>query len=79
MKTLAVSETGFVFDPRTGHSYSLNPTGLAALAALRDGAPLGDIADRVRAGFDGGVAVEDDVEAFVEILRELGLVTRGGA
>ena len=76
LRVLAVSETGFVFDPRTGHSYSLNPTGIAVLAALRDGADLPAIAVRLREEFDGGFAVEDDIEGFLELLRELGLVAR---
>jgi PqqD family protein of HPr-rel-A system len=76
LKALALSETGFVFDPRTGHSYSLNPTGLAILAAMKEGLAATAIADRLRARFDGGAAIEDDVDAFVELLRELGIVAR---
>lgn len=34
---LAISETGFVFDPRTGQSFTVNPTGLAAIQQLRLG------------------------------------------
>jgi PqqD family protein of HPr-rel-A system len=78
LRVLAVSETGFVFDPRTGHSYSLNPTGLAVLGALRDGTDLATVAVKLREEFDGGVAVEDDIEGFLELLRELGLVARSG-
>jgi len=36
-KKLAISETGFVFDPTTGESYSLNETGAEILNLLRDG------------------------------------------
>jgi hypothetical protein len=79
LRSLALSETGFIFDPRTGHSYSANATGLAALAAMKAGAEPDAIAARLREDFDGGAAVEDDVEQFVELLRELGLVRPGGA
>lgn len=34
---LALSNTGFVFDPRTGQSFTVNPTGLEALELLRGG------------------------------------------
>lgn len=77
LRVLAISDSGFVFDPRTGHSYSMNPTGLAALQALRAGADVATVAARLRDEFDGGVAVDDDVEGFVELLRELGLVAVG--
>lgn len=79
LRSLALSETGFIFDPRTGHSYSANATGLAVLAAMKAGAEPDDIAARLRAEFDGGAAVEDDVEQFVELLREMGLVRQAGA
>ena len=84
LKALALSETGFVFDPRTGHSYSLNPTGLAVLAAMKEGLDVGAIAARLHGEFDGGAAVDDDIEGFFELLREHGLVkpiarARGGA
>ncbi|MDX2101774.1 MAG: PqqD family protein [Alphaproteobacteria bacterium] len=34
---LAVADSGFVFDPRSGQSFTLNATGAAALACLRAG------------------------------------------
>ncbi len=75
LKTLAMSETGFVFDPRTGHSYTVNPSGLVALAALRDGRTLDEAVARVREAFDAdGEPLDDHVEGFVALLRELGLV-----
>lgn len=36
-KNLAISETGFVFDPSTGDSYTLNTTGLEIIQMLREG------------------------------------------
>lgn len=34
---LAISDSGFVFDPWSGSTFSLNPTGLAVLRHLKDG------------------------------------------
>ena len=34
-KSLAISETGFVFDPSTGDSYTLNPTALEIIQLLK--------------------------------------------
>ena len=39
LRELAISDAGFVFDPLTGHTYNVNATALAALRALKDGAP----------------------------------------
>jgi hypothetical protein len=35
-KNLAISETGFVFDPSTGDSYTLNSTGLEIIQMLKE-------------------------------------------
>ncbi len=74
LRALALSETGFVFDPRTGHSYAVNPTGLAMLHALKEGLAPDAIAARLREQFDAGASpVEDDIEGFFGLLREHGL------
>ena len=77
LRSLALSDTGFMFDPRTGHSYTANATALAVLAAMKQGLAPDAIIDKLRTEFDGGVAVEDDVEQFIALLGELGLA--GGA
>ena len=74
LRSLAVSDTGFIFDPRTGYSYSTNATGLAVLTGLKDGLALPTIAERLAAELDGGVSIEDDVAQFVELCAQLGLV-----
>ncbi len=73
LRSLALSDTGFIFDPRTGHSYTANATALAVLSAMKQGLAADAIVEKLRTEFDGGVAVEDDVEQFFELLRELGL------
>jgi len=35
-KNIAISDTVFIFDPGTGDSYSLNPTGLEILKMLKN-------------------------------------------
>lgn len=36
-KKIAVSETGFIFDPTSGDSFSLNPTAVEILTLLKEG------------------------------------------
>jgi hypothetical protein len=36
-KNIAISDSGFVFDPGTGDSYSLNPTGLEIVQLIKSG------------------------------------------
>ena len=73
---LAVSDSGFVFDPTTGHTYTLNATALVVLRALSQGTPLDEITRALGDAFDleGGEDLDRDVQDFVSRLREQGLV-----
>ncbi len=73
---LAISDTGFVFDPVTGHTYNVNATGLAMLRALKEGASPEAVIEALHAEFD--MEPEDDVardvNELLSRLREHGLV-----
>ncbi|HEV8548051.1 MAG TPA: PqqD family peptide modification chaperone [Polyangiaceae bacterium] len=75
--TLAVSETGFVFDPSTGNTFAVNATGLAVLRGLKAGRTLeqvqGDLAD----DFRETPGVEEHVRQFAQLLFEFGLLPEG--
>ncbi len=75
LRDLAISDSGFVFDPRTGATFTVNETGLAVLLALREGLASDALPDRVRAAFDAVPAsVADDVADFVLSLCQHGLI-----
>ncbi len=42
-KNIAVSENGFVFDPTTGDSYSLNPIGAEIMTLMKEGKDMPEI------------------------------------
>jgi len=76
IKDLAVSDNGFVFDPWTGSSFSLNDSGLCLLRGLQEGLGRAALAARLRERFefrDGAGAppadLERDVDEFVTLLR----------
>ena len=73
---LAVSDSGFVFDPTTGHTYTLNSSALVVLRALNQGTALDEIARSLGDAFEleGGEDLDRDVQDFVSRLREQGLV-----
>ncbi len=78
VRALAISDTGFVFDPRTGYSYTVNTTGLLLLTAMKEGLSVEGLAARLRTEFETEDApVEDDVEGFLGLLREYGLAESG--
>ncbi|HVY37137.1 MAG TPA: PqqD family protein [Polyangia bacterium] len=79
---LAISDTGFIFDPGTGATFNVNATGLVALTALREGVDPSDtstIAARVRARFPSAPEeVDEHVSDFVRTLRQMGILPAGG-
>ncbi len=77
LRDLAVSESGFVFDPRTGATFTVNPVGLVVLGGLREGLGLDALLGRVRETFDDvpSTGAREDVLDFVHLLRQLGLLT----
>lgn len=38
-KNVAISDSGFIFNPSTGDSYSVNPVGMEMLTLLHEGIP----------------------------------------
>lgn len=75
LRDLAVSDTGFVFDPMSGATFNANASALAMLDALKRGLDRAAVVDAVRSRFDVlGAAVGRDVDDLVATLRMHGLV-----
>jgi len=76
LKDLAVSETGFVFDPYTGSSFNTNGTGRWILDGLKRGLDRPGIVRGLRDEFE--VVEEEDLERdldeFLFLLRENGVL-----
>lgn len=67
LRQLAISNTGFVFDPRSGQSFTVNPTGLEALEMLRDGCSLSQAAMRLCDRYNTVPELaESALEAFIQ-------------
>jgi PqqD family protein of HPr-rel-A system len=76
IKDIAINATGFVFDPYSGGTFTLNSTGLAIVQSLRDGQSQTEIVARLRREFDGVTGkLEEDVQDFMRSLRECGLLS----
>lgn len=73
---LAVSDSGFVFDPLTGYTFTVNATGRFVLDALKQGTSPEEISKRIedQFEFEGGEDVTVDVAEFIGSLRATGLV-----
>jgi hypothetical protein len=54
LNQLAINDEGFVFDPSTGESFTLNPTGLAILKAMKEQKTSREIAEELQEHFESG-------------------------
>lgn len=73
LKDLAISETGFVFDPFSGGTFTVNATGQVIFKGLRDGQSPAEIVQRLCAEFDDvGDDVLDEVLDFLRVLKGYG-------
>lgn len=80
IKNLALSETGFLFDPATGNTYTLNESAVFILKALKDGKTPTDIAGALTAEFEVNAAqAHEDVSDAILQLKEAGFIAAGAA
>ena len=69
---LMLNDRGFAFDPNSGESYQLSPTGLACLRGLQRGASVDDLVHQVTTTWDVDVAMARfDIDAFLWDLKQL--------
>ena len=71
LRRLALNDSGFVFDPVTGNSFSVNPAGLSVLRLIQQTLDIGQITRRLAAEFavDAAVAERDVIEFAGQLRR----------
>ncbi len=76
IQDLAISDTGFIFNPLTGESFSLNETGLYIIQLIKKGLDFQEILENLVNEFDvDPVDAEKDLQDFIEMLRMNNLLT----
>ncbi len=74
-KNIAVSETGFVFDPTSGESYSINKVGQEIMAMLKDEKTPQEIRTRMCEQYDiDQASFEKYYYDFTGMLRQFQLI-----
>ncbi|MES2560572.1 MAG: PqqD family protein [Bacteroidota bacterium] len=74
LKNLALSDTGFVFNPSTGDSFSVNPIGLGILKDFKDGKSEDDIKKRMMAEYQTDKeTIEKDLYDFMKMIEQFNL------
>jgi hypothetical protein len=70
LRQLMMNDEGFIFDPSTGESFTVNGTGLFILKALKEGKPLDTLVADLRENFEiDADEIERDVNDFINHLR----------
>ena len=74
-KNIAVSETGFVFDPTSGESYSINNTGQEIIALLKEDKSTEEISDIMTGEYEiDADSFEKYYYDFMGMLRQFQLI-----
>lgn len=78
LKDLAISQSGFVFDPTSGVTFTVNTTGQFILLKLREGAGLEAVERALGDEFELGELDDParDVREFLSLLRDQGVIPR---
>ena len=74
-KNIAVSESGFVFNPTSGDSFTLNTVGTEILRLMKDGKSENDIKNTIRAWYDiDEETLDKDYYDFLKMLGQFKLL-----
>ncbi|MCS4433425.1 HPr-rel-A system PqqD family peptide chaperone [Aquiflexum gelatinilyticum] len=78
-KNIAISDSGFVFDPGSGDSYSLNPSGLEIVHLIKSGKDFKEILETVTEKYEvDSDSFERYYYDFVATLDQLHLTDPNG-
>ena len=74
-RSVALSDSGFVFDASTGDSYSLNPVGQELLALIKSGTSEADISNLITEKYDvDAAAFERYFYDFMVTLKQMQII-----
>jgi hypothetical protein len=75
IRTLAISETGFIFDPTTGNSYTSNVAALRIFDLLKEGKEQDEIIEEMMEEFEVERDIlEQDIADFLLTLQNYRLI-----
>jgi hypothetical protein len=69
-ENLAISESGFLFNPSTGESFTVNPIGAEIIALMKEGKTETEISDFIIQSYEVELkSFQKDLHDFAEVLR----------
>lgn len=77
-KNIAISESGFVFDPQSGESFSVNPVGAEIIELIKQEKKFNEIRDFITGKYDiEAPSFEKYYYDFLNTLKQYNLVDAG--
>lgn len=74
-KKIAISETGFIFNPTTGDSYSMNPIATEILEMLKKEMSEEEIKNALLEKYDVNKSIlQKSYDEFIDTLRKLNII-----
>ncbi|MDI7260511.1 MAG: PqqD family protein [Thermodesulfobacteriota bacterium] len=71
LRDLAISESGFIFDPYSGATFNTNETGRFIFKLLKEGIGIDEIQSEMKKNFDiGEEDLRTDIYEFINLLKE---------
>ena len=78
-KNIAISDSGFVFDPATGNSFTTNTIGLEVIKLLKEGRAIHEIEKYFLKEYDCKVeTIQRDLQDFMNVLLRMKLAETNG-
>ncbi|MCK9155881.1 MAG: PqqD family protein [Paludibacteraceae bacterium] len=73
---IAISQSGYIFNPQTGESFSLNPIGVEVIRMLQEEKPKETIVASIVDRYDvTASAFACDLDDFVSLLKQYEMLT----
>jgi hypothetical protein len=78
-KNIAISDSGFIFNPDTGESFTANPIGLEVLDYLKEGLEYERIKKQILEKYNSDKdTIEKDYHDFINMLNQFNLLEHDG-
>ena len=75
LKNLAISDTGFIFDPFSGKTFTVNEVGMVIIQSLKNGEDVSFIQNKIMEEYDTTLdQLDRDISDFLIQLKEQSLI-----
>ena len=72
---IALSDSGFVFNPASGESYTVNPIGVEIIQFLKDGKSIEEVSELILENYSTDLTtIDKDLNDFIVMLKQYSLI-----